>query len=1009
MGQKSYDVNWVLRASKDGSYSKAFASAQAEIAAAQKQIQEFNRQQGDISSYQKAQASMEKYGSKLQNLKQQYAVLEREMKTTGNTSAANQTKLLKLQMRIDDTQRSLNRSTESYKRYETALKDASIDTNKLTEESARLSSQIEEQRQVQERAAESMDEDAGKIADGFTAMGEALLSAGIITGLKQIADGYKECINSAAELEAAMSVVEALSGADESEMQGLTTKAKSIGATTKFTAKEAGDAMGYMAMAGWDADDMVNGIDGVINLSAASGEDLALVSDIVTDSLTAFGLKAKDTEHFADVLAAAATNSNTSVSIMGETFKTSASIAGALGYSIEDVATAVGLMANSGVKGSIAGTALKNTFNGLLEGVTLIGAAFGEYEFNAIKADGTMKGFADTIDELRVVFAQMTEAERVNNAMELAGQRGYNGLLAILNATDDDYASLTESINNCSGAAERMAEIRMDNLTGDLTIMSSAWDALKTSIGEQFLPKARAVTQWGTELISQADEWVQKNPELIAGGTVTVGLLGSMAAGVTGLSAAIKLFKALNVAGVFGSMTGPIMAGAAAVALLAGGAVTLYEGLQANKQEIKELTAAAQAMSETFADAEAEYAASISTAEATADVANLYIDKLEEMGDYASLSGEKQDEYRSYLEMLCQTVPELSGLINTETGEIEGGTEALRENTKAWEENAIAQAKQKMLAAEYEAKFAAEVEYKKNENALDTVKEDAAELEEKLSELQQQAYVAQYKAQQMADEHYRSTGEEVDASDYYGATGYNDLEKQIAQARTERGKYNREIQTLETALKDAGAKLADAESDYTASKEAIDSLLDAGEAAVDALDMSAEAEDAARSTMDSYTRTITEYNSRVATAFLGVSNGVKGALVNAVGIGLQFAVGGAAGSVGIPGYASGTTNAAPGMAWVGENGPELMMMRGGETIIPNERLSVAYAPILTMAGSDGGKIEFNYSPTYHFEGNVGNVDDLRAVLAECKAEMKGHFMEWLNEAKADMARRAYVL
>ena len=194
-----------------------------------------------------------------------------------------------------------------------------------------------------------------------------------------------------------MSTVEALSGASAQEMAALAEEAKDLGATTKFTAKEAGDAMGYMAMAGWDASDMLQGMDGVLQLAAASGEDLAMVSDIVTDSLSAFGLTAKDTAHFSDVLAAAATSSNTNVAIMGETFKMSASVAGALGYSIEDVAVAMGLMANSGVKGSIAGTALRNTFNGLLEGVTLTGAAFGEYEYSAIKADGTMKDFGATI------------------------------------------------------------------------------------------------------------------------------------------------------------------------------------------------------------------------------------------------------------------------------------------------------------------------------------------------------------------------------------------------------------------------------------------------------------------------------------------------------------------------------------------------------------------------------------------------------------------------------------
>lgn len=297
-------------------------------------------------------------------------------------------------------------------------------------------------------------------------MSGAIAAAGITDALKEVGAAYMECVTIAGDFQEEMSNVEALSGATAEDMANLTAQAKEIGADTKYTATEAAQAMGYMAMAGWDAQQMLSGMDGVINLARASGEDLALVSDIVTDNLTAFGLTAADTAHFADVLAAAATNSNTSVSIMGETFKQSAAIAGALGYSIEDVAVGVGLMANAGVKGSIAGTALKNTFNGLLEGATLTAAAFGEYEFSTLKADGTMKDFSSSIDELRGYFDQMTEAERVNNAMTIAGQRGYNGLLAILNSTDEDYAALTASINECSGAAEQMAEIKMDNLNG---------------------------------------------------------------------------------------------------------------------------------------------------------------------------------------------------------------------------------------------------------------------------------------------------------------------------------------------------------------------------------------------------------------------------------------------------------------------------------------------------------------------------------------------------------------
>ena len=479
--RKEYEMLFKLNSQLGGSFSGAFQKAQKELAELQKQVEALNKSQSDIKAYQRQQESIGKTEEKLKLLQQQYDNIQREMQETGGDSSDLENKLLSKQQQIDKTSASLDQQREKLERLGAAMKENGIDTDNLTEENKRLSEQLGELKEKEDDFG-----DAGAMAVDVVA--SAISAAGIAAALHEIADAYMECVTIAGNFEEGMSNVEALSGASAEEMQLLSDKAKELGATTKFTAQEASDAMGYMAMAGWDAQEMLSGMDGVLQLAAASGEDLAMVSDIVTDNLTAFGLTAADTARFADVLAAAATNSNTNVSIMGETFANAASIAGALGYSVEDVAVAVGLMANSGVKGSVAGTALKNTFNGLLEGVTLTGEAFGEYDYTAIKANGTMKSFSDTIDELRVYFDQMTEAERVNNAMAIAGQRGYNGLLAILNATDEDYASLTASINNCTGAAQRMAEIKLDNMNGQLTIMKSAWDGLKISVGEQFTP-----------------------------------------------------------------------------------------------------------------------------------------------------------------------------------------------------------------------------------------------------------------------------------------------------------------------------------------------------------------------------------------------------------------------------------------------------------------------------------------------------------------------------------------
>ena len=422
--RKQYEMLFALNAKMNGGFSGTFSKAQQEFARLGREIHDLHRLQGDVVSYQKQQAAIEATRAKLENLQKQHDLLQKEIGETNGSTAGLERESVKLEQRIKDTEAALKRQGQKLEATGARLKEAGVDTGNLAQKDAELTSRIKELRAEQDKAADSAGTFGERTAQAFEAAGQAITAAGVAAAVKEIAGAFMECVGVAGDFEEAMSTIEALSQANARDMAALSAEAKDLGATTKFTAKEAGDAMGYMAMAGWDATDMLQGMDGVLQLAAASGEDLAMVSDIVTDSLSAFGLTAKDTAHFSDVLAAAATNSNTNVAIMGETFKMSASVAGALGYSIEDVAVAMGLMANSGVKGSIAGTALRNTFNGLLEGVTLTGAAFGEYEYSAIKADGTMKGFGSSIDELRGYFEQMTEAERVASAQAIAGLRG---------------------------------------------------------------------------------------------------------------------------------------------------------------------------------------------------------------------------------------------------------------------------------------------------------------------------------------------------------------------------------------------------------------------------------------------------------------------------------------------------------------------------------------------------------------------------------------------------------
>lgn len=238
-----------------------------------------------------------------------------------------------------------------------------------------------------------------------------------------------------------MSQVAAVSGATGNDLQSLRDKAREMGEKTKFSASEAAQAMNYMAMAGWKSKDMISGIDGIMNLAAASGEDLATTSDIVTDALTAFGLSAADSGHFADILATASSNANTNVSMMGETFKYCAPIAGALGFSAEDTAEAIGLMANAGIKSSQAGTALRTIMNNLAGEVKISGQAIGDVTIATTNADGSMRSLSDILADCRVAFGGLTESEKAQAAESLVGKNAMSGFLALMNAAPADIES----------------------------------------------------------------------------------------------------------------------------------------------------------------------------------------------------------------------------------------------------------------------------------------------------------------------------------------------------------------------------------------------------------------------------------------------------------------------------------------------------------------------------------------------------------------------------------------
>lgn len=423
----------------------------------------------------------------------------------------------------------------------------------------------------------------------------------------------KKSIDIGSEFEAQMSTVGAIANASESDMVRLTEKAKEMGATTKFTATQSGQAFEYMAMAGWKTSQMLNGISGIMSLAAASGEELGTTSDIVTDALTAFNLTAKDSGHFSDVLAQTSASANTNVSMLGESFKYVAPVAGSMGYSVEDISLALGLMANASVKGSMAGTALKTAIANMAAPTDKMEAAMKKYNISLKDSHGNVKDFKSVLDNVRDSLGQLTDKkERAAAIKTIFGKEALAGMSAIITASKKDYDSLTESIYNCDGAAEKMANRKMDNLKGDMDLLTSAMETKAINIYELTSGPLREVTQNLTDWVEEFDvnsaaqkledfggavmdaaeplldvgEWLLDHPDVAVdaiGGVAGTLVASNIAGHISNITSSVK---ALNIA----LKANPVLFGGIAVAgtLTAIGTAVYQAGEQAKEASLED-------------------------------------------------------------------------------------------------------------------------------------------------------------------------------------------------------------------------------------------------------------------------------------------------------------------------------------------------------------------------------------------------------------------------------------
>ena len=821
---REYTMLFALNASLQNGFPATMAKANQSINLIQKSINDLNKQQGNIRSFEKLQSDVDKSRSKLELYQKQLENLKNATAGSSAEEAKLQNAILAKEAAITTTSQKLEGQTQALNKMGAALEEAGIDTNNLTSESKRLEAEMEQLRQDQEAAGNSANTFAAQSAAAVESVASAIAAAGIADKMKEVADAYMETVQVSGAFEASMSQVAATMGVSNAEVAKLSEFAKEMGASTSFSAVQASEGLNILAMAGLSAKDQMSGLPVVLDLAAAGGLDLADSATYVTGAVAGFRDSMEHAGYYADLMAKGASLAKTDVRGLGEAFSGTAANASSYNQAADSVTLALLRLADQNVVGSSAATALNRAYADLFTPTAKEAkAAIAELGVQMYDVTtGEARDFNDIVDEMAEVLSGYTQEEANALKATIFTAQGLNAFNKMTAASTERVEELWKGIGEAGGAATQQAATQLDNMNGELTIMQSAAEGLQISLGDLSKDTFRELYRAGTEVLTMVNNFVKENPSLVKGIITTGGLLIGLTGGITSVAAAIKaVTAAASILGLTVPGVGPIMATVAAVSAL-GGAIA-YMVSESDGAKVKELNQETRELKKAMSDLHEQYDDTVADNHAAAETARMYIDRLRELESVGEMDEAQKKEYHNILELLVDTMPELADKIDLVNNTIEGGLPALEKATDDWEKLAEQQAKQE-YAEELQQNLADAIkERTKNEISLTAAQTKG----ENASRKQQQAYSDLLKELGLTDEQFRSIYNTVEDLPWRSMSedvrqlrsDYIEYGKEVRQAADEERVLSKALEESQTVVE---AATADRQALDNATKEAGD-------------------------------------------------------------------------------------------------------------------------------------------------------------------------------------------